>query len=492
MRAQPMTDRYSGRTPDDRGKLPRRDRAQVEAHVRSREKHVAAAEQRARERQAMATVRGLPIRSRSQPRSTRRWAIVLASLVCVVLIGWVVVPPAFGGVLRSMAEGNPDLLRFGIVSQAVGSVMGERPDQPAGTDPAPVEFVIAPTTGNREIVDALLERELVTDELAFYWVLATEGGLDNLRAGSHTLNRTMSPRQVAGALHGTPPPSDGGVPVALRDGLRLEQIVAYLQTLPLDNLDIAEFYELATSPSAELREELEWLSVIPEGASVEGFLGAGLFDVPAEIDAQQMLELLLQRWEESPSFALLEQAQVQGKDIYQMVVLASIVEREAILDGERPLIAGVYQNRLDGLLPTRLLQADPVVIYAKDTMVLRDRHIIEWPDYTFWTLEGLGSVADFEVSADLAGYHVYRSRGLPPGPICSPSAASLQAALNPEQEDEYLYFLAKGDGSNAHAFARTYEEHLQNIDIYFRGAATPTPGLPTAQPTDLPTAVPAP
>ncbi len=477
-----MTERFSGRTPDDRSRLPRRDRAQVEAHVRSRERHVAAAEQRARERQLQASVRGLPVRSRSKPRSTRRWAIVLATLVSLVLIGWVVLPPVFGGLLRSMAEGNPDLLRFGVVSEAVGAVMGDRPDQPAGTDPAPVEFVVAPSTGNREIVDALLERELVTDELAFYWVLSTEGGLDNLRAGTHTLNRTMSPRQVAATLQGVPPPSNGGVPIALRAGLRLEQIVAYLQTLPLDNLDITVFYERATTPDAALREQFEWLSVIPEGASVEGFLGSGLFDVPLDIDAQGMLELLLQRWQDSPSFALIEQAQVEGKDFYEMVILASIVEREAILDEERPLIAGVYQNRLDGLLPTRLLNADPVVIYAKDTMALRDQHIIEWPDFTFWTLEGLGSVAAFEVTPDLAGYQVYRSRGLPPGPIATPSTASLEAALQPDQAEEYLYFLAKGDGTNAHAFARTYEEHLQNIDIYFRGGATPTPGLPTAVP----------
>jgi UPF0755 protein len=170
------------------------------------------------------------------------------------------------------------------------------------------------------------------------------------------------------------------------------------------------------------------------------------------------------------------------------------VEREAILDAERALIAGVYQNRLDGVAETQLLDADPVVIYAKDTMHLRELHISEWPDYRFWTLDGMDSVGDFVVTDDLAGYQVYQSRGLPPGPICTPGTLSLEAALSPDQDDGFLFFLAKGDGTNSHAFARTYEEHLANIDLYF-GGGSPSPELPTANPTlatDLPTALPAP
>jgi UPF0755 protein len=487
-----VTDRYSGRTPNgDRPVYPRRDRAQIEAHVKSREKQVAEGRDRARERQAMASVRRDTHRLRGDARGGRRLAIIAASVVTIVLLAWVVVPPLLGGVLRGLAEGNPDLMRIGVVADAVESVMGDRPDTPAGTDPTPVDFMIEPNTGNQEIVDSLVARELVTDRLAFNWVLAAEGGLDNLRAGRHLLNRTMSPREVAAVLQGSPIADPDGVPVALNQGLRLEQIVAYLQTLPLDNFDAEDFYSLAATPTDELREEFGWLRFIPEGRSLEGFLGAGIFDVAPDIDAAAMLETLLRRYEEGPSLAVLEDAESRGVNVYEMVTLASIVEREAVLDAELALIAGVYQNRLDGLLQTRLLQADPVVIYAKDTMNLRELHISEWPNYRFWTLEGISSMADFVVADDLAGYQVYDSRGLPPGPICTPGTLSLEAALSPDQGDGYLFFLAKGDGSSSHAFARTYEEHLRNIDLFFRGA-TPTPGLPTAVPSDLPTAVPAP
>ncbi len=290
----------------------------------------------------------------------------------------------------------------------------------------------------------------------------------------------MSPREVAAQLQGSPFAGGGGVPVALREGLRLEQIVAYLQTLPLDGLDIEKFYDLATDPPAALRTKYEWLRVVPSGGSLEGFLGSGIFDVREDIDAAGMLDVLLQRWQDSPSFELLAEAEANGQDFYSRVILASIVEREAILDEEKPLIAGVYQNRLDGLAGVRLLNAEPVLIYAKDMIRLREQHISQWPQYVFWTLDGLGRAADFEVPSDLAGYQVWHSRGLPPGPICTPGLASLEAALAPDTADGYLYFLAKGDGTNGHVFAHTYAEHLRNIDIYIGGTS---PDPPTALPS---------
>jgi len=389
------------------------------------------------------------------------------------VVAWIALPPLAGGLMRSLAETNPDLMRFGPVQDAVAAVMDDRPDTPAGTDPTPVEFLIEEGASSGEITDALVDRGLVSDRLAFSYVLASEGTYDELRFGRHVLDRTMSPRQVATVLTGEPTTGTNGTSVALRQGLRLEQIVAYLQTLPLENLDIEEFYALASDPDAELRDEFGWMDVIPEGHSVEGFLGGGVFDVPPDVDARGMLEILLQRWQDSEAFGLINQPQSNGLSFYETVILASIVEREAILDEDRPLIAGVYQNRVNGLDGVKVLNAEPVLIYAKDTMQLRDLHITQWPEYLFWTLDGLGSAADFEVSPDLEGYQVWRARGLPPGPISTPSLASLQAALNPDTSDGYLYFLAKGDGSNGHVFAHTYEEHLQNVAQYMGGSPDP-------------------
>ena len=462
----------------DRG--PRSDAARREA--------LASAGQRARDRASTGyDVRGGGYRPRSASSGSgrRRWSIVLATLAVAVIIVWFAAPPLLGGLFRSMAEANPDLLRFGFVADAVTQVMDERPDTPAGTDPTPVEFIVNQGESSGEITSDLVTRELVTDRLAFSWVLATEGSFDNLRYGRHMLDRTMTPREVAGALSGEPLTGTTGVSVALRQGLRLEQVVAYLQTLTLPNLDIEQFYTLASDPPQGTRDKFAWMQVIPEGRSVEGFLGWGVFDVPPDVDAQGMLDTLLQRWQDSPAFGLINQAQTHGLDFYQTVILASITEREAILPEDKPLIAGVYQNRVDGLDGVKVLNAEPVLIYAKDTIALRDIHISEWPDYVFWTLDGLGSAADFIVPPDLEGFQVWHSKGLPPGPICSPSEESLQAAMAPNTSDGYLYFLAKGDGSNGHVFAKTYEEHLHNIETYI-GGGSPEPSAPleSQTPTD--------
>jgi UPF0755 protein len=457
----------------------------------ARRERVAEAQQRARERQAGGyDVRGGSFRPRSSTGGRRRWSVILASLAVVLVVGWFALPPLVGGLFRALAEANPDLMHVGFIADSVEQVMDGRPDTPAGTDPTPVEFVIQQGASSGQITEDLVDRELVTDRLAFSYILATEGSYDDLKFGTHILNRTMTPRQVAAVLEGTPSAGGSGVSVSLRQGLRLEQIVAYLQTLPFENLDIEQFYVMATDPPASIRQKFEWLSVVPQGRSVEGFLGSGVFDVPADIDAAGMLDVLLKRWQDSPSYDLIADADSRGLDFYSAVTLASIVEREAILDEERPLIAGVYQNRVNGLDGVKVLNAEPVLIYAKDMIKLRDMHKSEWPQYRFWTLEGLGAAADIEVPLDLAGYQVWHSRGLPPGPICTPGLSSLEAALNPDTEDGYLYFLAKGDGSNGHVFAHTYEEHLHNIEIYMGGGATETeaPTAPATEPSPTTTA----
>lgn len=468
-----MSDRFQPR----RGTVPRRDPAEIEAQLRARQRDQSAA---SRERLAATVERSVAAQqaraaTRPKKRTSRRRWIFRALVLAAVLVAVAIVVPQTGNILRSLANANPDLMRIGPIADAVGATIGDRPDAPAGTDPTVVDFSIASGASATDIINDLVARELVTDKVAFTWLLVTGGGIDRLEAGVHQLNRTMTPREVAAALVAPGTPLGNGVPVVLRVGLRIEQIDAYLQTLPLDNLDPNQFFEIASSPSDSLRQKFPWLSVIPAGRSLEGFLGSGAFSVDPSIDAEGMIELLLGAWQDSPSYALIAQAQQSGKDFYQAVTLASIVEHEAALDSEMPLIAGVYQNRIDGLLPTRLLNADPTIIYAKDTMILREQHISQWPDYEFWTLHDINGVGNFEPTQDLASFQTYHSRNLPDWPICSPGTAAIAAALNPNTADGYLYFVAKRDGSNTHAFARTYAEHQANIRLYWGDGATPEP-----------------
>ncbi|MES1239963.1 MAG: endolytic transglycosylase MltG, partial [Chloroflexota bacterium] len=136
-----------------------------------------------------------------------------------------------------------------------------------------------------------------------------------------------------------------------------------------------------------------------------------------------------------------------------------------IVDDERALIAGVYQNRLDGLHGiAKILNADPTVTFAKDTMALEKLPFEEWQSYFFWKVPP-SPLAAFKVDDDLKGYQTYQVGGLIPGPISTPSLASIDAALQPDQEDGYLYFVAIPD-TKTHAFAKTLAEHNANLRKY--------------------------
>ena len=160
---------------------------------------------------------------------------------------------------------------------------------------------------------------------------------------------------------------------------------------------------------------------------------------------------------------------------YQILTLASIVEREAMLDQEKPLIAGVYANRLDPRKwPLGLLQSDPTIFYRPRLAPAGQGAVDKWTTYTFWA-PIKGGLTDETLPADLAGYNTYTSKGLPPGPIDTPTLTSIDAALEPDTKDGYLYFVAKGDGSGTTAFAKTLKEHQANVKKYVEAHAALSP-----------------
>jgi UPF0755 protein len=152
--------------------------------------------------------------------------------------------------------------------------------------------------------------------------------------------------------------------------------------------------------------------------------------------AGKVIDVLFSRFDQIYTPEMAGRAGQLGLDRHQIITLASMIEEEAGVDRERPLISAVYHNRLrEGML----LQCDPTVIYAlggKRTPLTRDDLLVESP------------------------YNTYRHTGLPPGPISSPGRASILAALYPAESD-YLYFVARGDGS--HHFSRTSREHINAI-----------------------------
>ena len=164
--------------------------------------------------------------------------------------------------------------------------------------------------------------------------------------------------------------------------------------------------------------------------SLEGFLWPASYKVLPDTTADELVRLMLDNFIKNVGEERLAVPKDRGLDFYGVLTLASIVEREAVLDEERALIAGVYQNRIDGLpgIKNKILNADPTVIYANDTVELSKIAFDEWQKYVFWTLPDV-PMKEVVLPPELTGYQTYINAGLIPGPIATPTLASIDAAL---------------------------------------------------------------
>lgn len=397
------------------------------------------------------------------------FAGVLAGVVLLVLLT-ALRPVARAGVVDWAWSNTWAITRIPFVADLVREDLGDALTNPAGSDATKGVFVVNPGDTPNDLAPRLVADGYVTSERAFLYLAITTALGDHLAAGSFGLSKDMTPQEVVDAL------VNGRLTittlnVTFREGLRIEQMTALLQTLDT-SIDPHEFYELATNPPAELLADYEWLH-LPKGASLEGFLYPDTYEVVTEsdgeatpvTDAEDLIRMLLDQFLAVVGEERMDVPASRGMTFYQVVTLASIVEHEAAVDEERPLIAGVYQNRLDGLRGVpRILNADPTVTFATDTMALADLPFEQWQEYFFWKVPA-GPLADVQVDASLHGYQTYQVAGLIPGPISTPSLASIEAALEPDQAKGYLYFVLIPD-TKEHAFAKTFEKHQDNLRKY--------------------------
>ena len=202
----------------------------------------------------------------------------------------------------------------------------------------------------------------------------------------------------------------------------------------------------------EVDKRWSFLATLPPGSSLEGYLFPATYILPAEgPDASGLILRQLDAFGERMA-VLHEQAAAGGSaslTLHEALILASIVEREAVVNLERAAIAGVLVNRLNAGM---LLEVDATVQYA---MGYQEKSGQWWKTPVF--LE--------EYQGVISPYNTYLNAGLPPGPIASPGEDAFRAALNPEQHEFYFY-VATPDGSGAHAFATTFAEHAENVRRY--------------------------
>ena len=389
--------------------------------------------------------------------------------VVVVVAGLTVMRPLVRAAIVGWAWDNPGSLRISIVADFIREDLGPVLTNPASNDESELVFEVVfgdtPTT----IAPRLLAAGTITSERAFLFTAVEDGLAPNLRAGQFLLRRNMTPAEVSSALVDAPVVIKT-TRVTFREGLRLEQITAKLQTVT-SGVDAKAFYDEVTAPPAELLADFPWLE-LPAGATLEGYLYPATYTFVTDVrgDPQQhittaddLVRAMLTRFHDAVGDLRMQVPASRGLTWAQVLVLASMVEQEARLDIDRPLIAGVFQNRLDPKKETRgFLGSDPTVFYINDTLQLRALDFEKWQIYSFW-----GRLTDplpATLPDDLAGFNTYTHQGLPPGPVSSPTVASIDAALEPDTATGYLYFLAIGDGKTV--YAKTLKEHEANIKKY--------------------------
>jgi UPF0755 protein len=390
------------------------------------------------------------------------FALVLGAIVIAVLL--TALRPLVRDAVVRWAGDNPAALGIGFVKDLVEEDLGDRLTKAASDDTTQVPFVVNQGETAASIAARLQDNGFLTDSRSFIFI-ATQRGLTNqLDAGTFILRRSMTPDQVVTAL--LSPEQIHYIDISLRTGLRLEQITAKLETIDGLTMDPADFYDLAKHPTAKLLADYPWLKeVLPEGASLEGFLWPATYRVLPDTTPEELVRDMLDGFHAAVGDQM-DVPEARGRTFYEILVLASMVEREAVVDDERPLIAGVFENRLHklkGIAP--VLASDPTVFYAVDTLALDEMDITQWKTYAFWNVPKT-PLREIQLPPELLGYQTYTQAGLPPGPICTPTAASIVAALQPDTKAGYLYFLAKKDGTNTPAFAKTAKEHDQNRKKY--------------------------
>jgi UPF0755 protein len=289
---------------------------------------------------------------------------------------------------------------------------------------------IVPGDGTAAIGRKLAEAGVVADQWTFRAALWRTGEARRLKAGEYRFDRPLGTREVVARL------ARGDVylrAITFREGLTIREMGRVYEEQGFGPAD--EFRRAAAR--ATLIHDLD-----PEARDLEGYLFPDTYALPRRASVENLVERMVAGFRRVFTRELQEAARARGFTVRQAVSLAALVEKETAKPEERPIVAGVYRQRLRIGMP---LQADPTVIYALVAARQFDGNL---------TREGLRIDSR---------YNTYRYPGLPPGPIAAPGRGSLEAAVRPADVD-YLYFVSRNDGS--HVFARTLDEHNRNVFRY--------------------------
>lgn len=311
-------------------------------------------------------------------------------------------------------------------------------EKPANNSDAETELVeerrinvkIQEGLSTAEIAERLAEKGIIGSSLKFRILARLRGYDDKLRPGSYSFTADMSDDDVfAKLLTGEKKLVKFTVP----EGFGVKEIAERLYNLDLANKE--DFLKAAEdfAPYDYMRKRKNVLF------AAEGFLFPDTYTVESDMEIDELLDLMAGTFDQQLKPEMRIQAEKMGLSVYDLITLASLVEREVRFPEDRPIVAQVLLKRLKMNMP---LQTDATLQYLMDAPK---------EDVT---------IEDTQIDSP---YNTYQHTGLPPGPIANPGMASIEAVLHPAETD-YLYFVADRQGHNHYAY--TYEEHLNLVNQY--------------------------
>ena len=317
----------------------------------------------------------------------------------------------------------------------------------------PVTIQITADDDTSSVSKKLTDAKLVNYGIYFEARMRLAGG--ELKPGTYTLRKGESVAEIidqitvsddqasadsgSGSAQGDTPSQS--FQITFIEGQRIGEFADKLEEAGFPNGRQA-FLDAVANPAN--RQGFDFLQGLPSDASLEGFLFPDTYTIGAGETADQLVIKMLNNFDSKFTSDMRAQQEASGLSMVEVMTIASIVEREAAVGDERPIIAKVYLNRLDQGM---LLNADPTLQY------MAGAEGDWWPKIT-----------DAIMATD-SPYNTYMHTGLPPGPISNPGLASIQSVLRPA-DVSYLYFVARDDGSGTHVFATTNEEQNQNRCTY--------------------------
>jgi UPF0755 protein len=298
------------------------------------------------------------------------------------------------------------------------------PSQPNGQ---PVEVRIEPGDSFAAVVRKLHQEKVISNERLFALWARLTGVEKKIHWGLYRFDGSLSPRDILERMV-----LGKGIfeTVTVPEGLTVKEIAELLSQMQI--ADGEKFLAAAADP-----QTLSLYGLQDKGA--EGYLFPDTYHFTPGTPERDIFIAMAERFRKTTEPLLERDRQSIGRTSHEIVILASMIEKETGIEAERPLVSAVFHNRLKLHMP---LQSDPTVIYGlKQFNGNLTRRDLESP----------------------TPYNTYRISALPPGPICNPSLSSVKAALHPAQVS-YLYFVSKNDGT--HVFSDKFEAHKQAVRTY--------------------------